>query len=88
MARFRWIRWNLEHVGKHGIRPEEAEWVVRHPAPGYPRKVRGAYVVWGKTASGRWLQVAFERDDAGVGGSLFVFHARPLTEREKGRIRR
>jgi len=84
---FRWIDWNIEHIAQHGIAPEDAEWVVCHPASGYPRKHRGALVVWGRTAAGRWLQVAFSRDEDAAGNVVFVFHARPLTSKEKRRIR-
>ncbi|WP_211328208.1 hypothetical protein [Thermodesulfitimonas autotrophica] len=25
IARFRWDTWNINHIAKHGVRPEEAE---------------------------------------------------------------
>lgn len=85
---FRWIDWNIEHIGQHRVMPEEAEWVACHPTTGYPRKHRGGYIVWGQTPSGRWLQVAFARDDTEDGeGCVFVYHARPLTPKEKRRAR-
>ena len=86
MLRFRWIDWNLEHIAQHGVTPTEAEWVIRHPARGYPRKCRGGYIVCGRTQDGRWLQVAFARDRSGPGPCAFVYHARPLTPTEKGRM--
>jgi hypothetical protein len=86
MARFLWIPWNVEHITGHGVTREEAEWVLAHPAPGYPRKHRGGYVVWGQTRSGRWLQVAFARERVGGEARVFVFHARPLTPNEKRRL--
>lgn len=87
MTEFRWIGWNAEHLAEHGVGPEEAEYVVRHPAQGYPRKHRRGYVVWGQTMSGRWLQVAFARDEGVTPERLFVFHARPLTGKEKRRVK-
>ena len=27
---FRWIEWNIDKVGDHGVMPEEAEHVVEH----------------------------------------------------------
>ena len=87
MAEFRWIAWNREHIARHGVTPEEVEWVVAHPALGYPRKHRDGYVVWEQSRSGRWLQVAFARDRASSRVRLFVHHARPLTETEKRRLR-
>jgi uncharacterized DUF497 family protein len=41
--------------------------------------------VWGRGRSGRFLQVVFILDDD---DTVFVIHARPLTDREKRRFRR
>lgn len=84
---FRWIDWNVDHIAEHGVTVEEAEWVVRHPARGYPRKHRGGYAVRGKTPGGRWLHVVFARDREGGESVLFVYHARPLTGRETRRMK-
>ena len=43
------------------------------------------YLVWGPTDDGRLLQVVFVIDDE---DTIFVIHARPLTEKEKRRYRR
>ena len=83
---FRWNRWNEEHIGKHGIEPAEAEEVVlgaRHPYPFVQQEEK--YLVWGPTENGRLLQIIFVIDED---GSIFVIHARPLTEMEKRRYRR
>ena len=49
----------------------------------FPRAVEDdKYLVWGRGSSGRLLQVVFVVDD---NETLFVIHARPLTEREKKR---
>jgi hypothetical protein len=29
---FRWIDWNRDHIGEHGVNPEEAELVVGNAA--------------------------------------------------------
>jgi len=87
MAQFRWIEWNTEHIARHGVTPEEAEWVATHPARGYPIKYRGGYTTRGQTRSGRWLQVAFTWDRAVGTRRMFVYHARSLTENEKRRLR-
>ncbi len=83
---FRWNEWNEEHLARHGVSPEEAEEVVRGARNPYPL-VQGdeRYLVWGSGFDGRLLQVVFviDPDD-----SIFVIHARPLTEREKRRYRR
>jgi uncharacterized DUF497 family protein len=80
---FRWNDWNIDHIGGHGVWPEEAEWVVDHYRP--CRAGKDKYLTRGQTQAGRYLQVAFviDPDDA-----VFVIHARDLTEREKQAFRR
>jgi uncharacterized DUF497 family protein len=83
---FRWIDWNREKVTRHGVAPEEAEFVVNHPQRPYPMKVDDEKrLVWGQTSSGRYLQVIYLID---LEDDIFVIHARPLTDREKKRLRR
>jgi len=83
---FRWNAWNINHIAEHGVSPEEAEYVVRHPARSYPRHNRNhSKLVLGRTEEGVYLQVAYAVDPAPE-STLFVFHARPLTEREKRRL--
>ena len=83
---FRWIDWNIDHIAEHGIAPEEAEAVVCSAQPPYPKEIGGErFNVVGQGRGGRWIQVGFilDPDD-----TIFVIHARPLTPREKSRIRR
>lgn len=83
---FRWNEWNEGHVATHGVTPEEAEDVVRGARAPFPL-VQGneRYLVWGPGTGGRLVQVVFviDPDD-----TVFVIHARPLTETEKRRYRR
>jgi uncharacterized protein len=83
---FRWNEWNLDHVGKHGVQPEEAEFVVRNARPPYPEE-RGddKWRVWGQGESGRYLQVVFVLDPD---ETIYVIHSRPLAEQEKKRYRK
>jgi hypothetical protein len=88
METFRWIEWNVEHIAEHGVTPEEAEWVARHPVAGFLRKQRGGYLAWGQTPAGRWLQVAYRRESTPSGTECFIYHARPLDADEKRRSNR
>jgi uncharacterized DUF497 family protein len=82
---FRWNAWNIEHVGEHSVSPEEAEQVVRAAMPPYPRDIGNEkYWVCGRGQGGRLLQVVYLVEE---GGTTFVVHARPLTEKEKRRWR-
>jgi uncharacterized DUF497 family protein len=83
---FRWIEWNRDHIAEHGVRPEEAEMVVRHARPPFPEEIGDEkLIVKGRGTGGRFLQVIYllDPDD-----TIFVIHARPLTEREKKQLRR
>lgn len=83
---FRWNNWNAEHAVKHGVDAEEAERVVETAKSPFPRKIDdGKWLVWGHGFGDRLLQVIFLLDDD---GTIFVIHARPLTEKEKRRFRR
>jgi uncharacterized DUF497 family protein len=83
---FRWIEWNRDKVAQHNVEPEEAEFVVNHARTPYPMKVEDEKrLVWGQTDSGGYLQVVYLLD---VEDTVFVIHARPLTDREKKRLRR
>lgn len=83
---FRWNAWNIEHVERHGIDPEEAEHVVATAAPPFPlSRADDKWLVWGRGRGGRQIQVVFVLDDD---DTVFVIHARQLTEREKRRWRR
>jgi uncharacterized DUF497 family protein len=83
---FRWNPWNEEHIGAHNVEVEEAEEVLLRARPPFPlAQDDQKYLVWGPTEAGRLLQVIFviDPDD-----TIFVIHARPLTEKEKKRFRR
>ena len=83
---FRWNEWNVEHIARHGVQPGEAERVVAQARRPYPlRREDDEWLVWGRAPGERPLQVVFVLDDD---GTVFVIHARPLTERENRRFRK
>jgi uncharacterized DUF497 family protein len=83
---FRWIEWNRLHIGEHGVDCEEAELVVRNAEPPFPRKCGDEkWLVIGRGRGGRLVQVIYIIDPD---KTIFVIHARPLTQREKQRYRR
>src|SRR3954447_17355269 len=60
MLIFLWDEVNAEHIGAHGVLPEEAEHVVRHAKSLYPEKIgEGKRRVWGQARDGKYLQVVF-----------------------------
>ena len=83
---FRWIQWNRDKIAQHNVEPAEAEFAVDHARRPFPLKVDDEKrLVWGQTPGGRYLQVVYliDREE-----SIFVIHARPLTNKEKKRWRR
>jgi uncharacterized DUF497 family protein len=86
IVEFRWNEWNVDHIAEHGVDPEQAEYVVKHASRPYP-EYRGddKWVVLGQTTNGWYLQVIYilDPDD-----TIYVIHARPLTDKEKRRLRR
>ncbi len=62
MLIFLWDDVNAEHIGEHGVLPEEAEHVVRHARAPYPEKIGDDKLrVWGQARDGKYLQVVFVR---------------------------
>lgn len=83
---FRWNEDNIDHIGEHGVSPAEAEYVVRNARRPYPGPAgEGKWRVRGQTRFGWYLQVIFIKDDP---QTLYVIHARPLTDRERRAFRR
>ena len=81
---FKWIEWNIKHIAKHQVEPNEAESVFNNIAKNYPRKKEDFYILWGKSNLDRYLQIAFKKEKS---GKYFIFHARPLTAKERRRIK-
>jgi len=83
---FRWNSWNRAKCDKHNVLPEEAEHVVNHPWRGFPRKIgREKKLAQGQAPDGTYMQVIYVVDED---DTIFVIHARPLTDVEKHALRR
>lgn len=83
---FRWIEWNRDHIAEHGVDQVEAEMVVQNAKPPFPDEIEDdKFIVKGPGIGGRFLQVIYLLDPD---HTIFVIHARALTEREKKQLRR
>ena len=83
---FRWNDWNIDHIARHGVDPEDAEWVIANAQQPYPEhRGDGKWLVWGPRRDGRLHQVVFVLDED---DTVYVIHARALTRREQTRFRR
>jgi hypothetical protein len=57
---FSWDDVNRDHIARHGVISEEAEYVVRDAHRPYPQTIEDdKFVVWGSTQSGRFLQIIY-----------------------------
>lgn len=83
---FRWNAWNVEHIGRHGVTPQQTEFLVLSARPPWPSyEGDGRWMVRGQDANGLFIQVVYIVDPE---GTLYVIHARPLNDREKRQTRR
>ena len=78
-----WDESNVDHIARHGVEPEEVEEVLLH-TPLIRRSRDGRYVAFGRSDSGRYLTVVFERRS----GSLRVVTARAMAAAERADFRR
>ncbi len=84
--KFRWNEWNQEHIADHGVWLGEAEAIVRGATRPFPMyRGDGKWLVIGRGSGGRLLQVVYVLDGD---DTIYIIHARPLTDREKRRYRR
>jgi len=82
---FRWNAWNEDHIGQHGVLPQEAEFIVDHAVPPFPENIgSGKWLVRGQAPDGRYIQVIFVIED----DCYYVIHARGLSDKEKRQMRR
>jgi hypothetical protein len=83
---FRWNEWNVDHIGEHGVKPEQAEYVVRRARAPFPQELdRRKFLVMGQDENGLYLRVVYAVDED---GTSFVIHAMPLSDHDKKRYRR
>ena len=83
---FRWIEWNLDHIAKHGVDRDEVEMVIERAKKPYPlRQAEDKWMVKAPGRGGRLVQVVYVLDPD---KTIFVIHARPLSDREKKRFKR
>jgi uncharacterized DUF497 family protein len=84
---FRWNEWNIDHIAKHGVDPIDAESIVVNARTPYPHRIGDEkWIAIGQVTGGFWLQVIYVYDPDGI--TVYIIHARPLTQREKQRARR
>jgi uncharacterized protein len=82
---FRWNDWNVDHIGRHGLSPRAAEFVLESAVAPYPEYIGdGKWLVRGQAPDGRFIQTIYVIED----DCYYVIHARGLTDKEKRQFRR
>ena len=57
---FVWNTENIDHIARHGIQPDEAEYIVESAKPPYPQMIgQDKRLVVGRLADGRYVQVIY-----------------------------
>ncbi len=87
IRRLVWDDWNVPHIARHTVTPQEVEDVC-HRAPLVQQGKQGRLVLVGPTAAGRILDVVLDPEGHGIYYPVTAFPAsrkdRALYEREKG----
>ena len=81
VGRLYWDDWNLEHIAKHAVLPEEAEEVVIGYAT-VQKTYKQRFQFVGPTVEGRMLSVIVGAVPDHIGG-YYVFSARPASRKER-----
>ena len=84
VKRFLWDAWNVGHIARHRVTPEEAEEAFQNE-PLFLKGRGGTHVALGRTDAGRLLTVIYV---VRPGGRVYVVTARDMDRKERRRYRR
>jgi uncharacterized protein len=88
IRRLLWDTWNISHIARHGVIPDEVEYVCQHNPLVIRGKIRKRVVLVGETEEKRLLGVVLENHGAGTYYPLTAYDAleadRVLYTRERG----
>ena len=80
--RFKWVEWNLDKIGAHGLSPEEVEHAFRRRTGRHQERDDGSFETIGSLPSGRLVLVIWRYDEefdvleeSGVEDVIFVITA-------------
>ncbi len=81
IRRLVWDPWNVAHIARHGVTPEEVEEVC-HGEPVVQVGKKGRSLVFGPTLSSRMLTVVLDSESL-PRGMYYPVTARPCSRREQ-----
>ncbi|MBU0694029.1 MAG: BrnT family toxin [Candidatus Omnitrophica bacterium] len=76
---FDWNRWNIEHIDRHSVTPQEVEEAC-YNQPISRKTKNGLYIVYGQTDAGRYLFIVVRYNPQGI---VYVITARIMTKKEQ-----
>ncbi len=79
IRRLNWDTWNVAHIARHQVLPEEAEEVC-HGDPVELRSYKGRIILVGPSQAGRLLAVVLEHEGDAV---YYPVTARPASRKER-----
>lgn len=84
IADFEWDEYNIAHIARHNVFPDEAEQVFESYC--YTRKTfENKYLAWGQASSGRYLFVVYSKKSA---NRIRIITARDMDKRDEKFYRR
>lgn len=81
IRRLIWDPWNVTHIARHDVTPEEVEEVC-HGQPVVQVGKKGRSLVFGPALSGRMLTVVLDAESSSA-GVYYPVTARPTSRRER-----
>lgn len=79
IAGFEWDDWNIEHIAKHSVTPQEVEETC-YNQPIARRTKDGLFIVYGQSDAGRYLFIVVRYKPKGI---VYVITARPMEKNEQ-----
>ena len=76
---FEWNDWNIEHIGRHSVTPQEVEEACFNQ-PICRRARQSLYLVYGQSDAGRYLFIVLRYKSKGI---VYAITARPMSENEE-----
>ncbi len=83
LRRLIWDHWNIAHIARHGVTPEEVETVCNGELVLYKQSYKERLMLLGETPAGRVLAIVIGPVPGAPIGTYYPFTARPAHRRER-----
>lgn len=83
VQRLIWDDWNVPHIGRHDVTPEEVEAVCHGEPVLYRRSYKDRLMLLGETSAGDVLAIVIGPVPEAPAGTYYAFTARPANRSER-----